>query len=165
MTLVILSVYHSYQLKKEKVKTMTLKQQLIEDMKTAMRARDMATLGAIRFFLSEIKNFEIDNGEQDDNGIIQLANKQIKQMKDAIVDYKKGERMDLVEAEEQKIKVIEKYLPAQMSDEQLKQVVAQAVAKLGAGVNMGQVIGAVKAEVGNSADGGRIAGMVKQALA
>lgn len=143
---------------------MSLKQQLMEDMKTAMRARDMQTLGAIRFFLSELKNYEIDNGEQDDAGIQKLVSKQIKQMRDAIEDYKKGDRMDLVEEEEAKIQVIAKYLPAQMSDQELKSVVEAVVADMGDGAQMGPVIGAVKAKVGNNADGGRIAGMVKEVL-
>ena len=144
---------------------MSLKDQLLADMKTAMKARDKVTLGAIRFFLSEIKNYEIDHGPQDDEGIIKLASKQIKQMKDAIQEYKKGNRDDLVEAEEQKIKVLEKYLPAQLSDEELQKIVEEAVSQAGDQANMGQVIGAVRAKVGSRADGSRIAALVKQALA
>lgn len=143
---------------------MSLKQQLTEDMKTAMKARDMKTLGSIRFFLSELKNFEIDNGEQDDAGIQKLIAKQIKQMNDAIEEYKKGDRMDLVEEEVEKIKVIEKYLPAQLSDEELRSVVEEVIAGMGDNPVMGPVIGAVKSKVGNNADGGRVAGMVKEVL-
>lgn len=143
---------------------MSLKQQLMEDMKSAMKARDMKTLGAIRFFLSELKNYEIDHGEQDDAGIEKLVSKQIKQMRDAIQDYKNGDRMDLAEEEEAKVKVIEKYLPEQMSDDELKSIVESVISQLGEGAQMGPVIGAVKAKVGNKADGGRVAGMVKEVL-
>jgi len=143
---------------------MSLKLQITEDMKQAMRDRDSQKLGAIRFLLSEIKNFEIDNGEQDDAGIQNLISKQIKQMKDAISDFQKGDRADLVEAEEQKIVVIAKYLPKQLSDEEIQLIITKVVQDMGENANMGQVIGAVKSQVGNSADGGKIASLVKQVL-
>ena len=143
---------------------MSLKLQITEDMKQAMRDRDADRLGAIRFLLSELKNFEIDNGEQNDEGIQKLISRQIKQMKDAIGDFQKGDRADLVEAEEKKIAVIAKYLPTQLSDEDLQAVITKVVAQMGANANLGQVIGAVKSQVGNSADGGRVASLVKQVM-
>ena len=96
---------------------MTLKQQLMEDMKSAMKAHDTVKLGAIRFLQAELRNVEIDHGEQDDAGIQKIVARQIKQMKDAISDYQKGDRQDLVDAEAAKITVLEAYLPQQMSDE------------------------------------------------
>lgn len=139
---------------------MTLKAQLMEDMKTAMKARDSVALGAIRFLMSEIKNYEIDNGEQDDVGIQTIIRKQIKQMKDALVEFEKAGRADIVAEETQKVAVFEKYLPAQMSDEALQALVSGIRAEHPE-YALGQVIGAVKEKAAGQADGARIATAVK----
>lgn len=142
---------------------MTLKQQLTEDMKTAMKARDMMTLDAIRFLQAEVRNIEIDHGEQDDAGIQKIVARQIKQMRDSIIEYEKGGRADLVEAEQAKIKVIEKYVPQQMSDTELKAIIEKVVAE-NPGAQMGQVIGQVMKQTAGQADGGRVSAMVRDAL-
>jgi uncharacterized protein len=142
---------------------MSLKTQLTEDMKTAMRAKDAFKLGVIRFLISDIRNFEIDNGEQDDAGVQKLVAKQVKQMKDAIAEFEKGERADLVTEEKQKIAILENYLPQQMSDEELAAIVDKVVSQAGT-TNMGQVIGLVMKEVAGQADGGRVSALVKKAL-
>lgn len=142
---------------------MTLKQQLTEDMKTAMKARDMMTLDAIRFLQAEVRNIEIDHGEQDDAGIQKIVARQIKQMRDSITEYEKGGRADLVEAEQAKIKVIEKYVPQQMSDTELKAIIEKVVAE-NPGAQMGQVIGQVMKQTAGQADGGRVSAMVRDAL-
>lgn len=144
--------------------TMSLKLQLVEDMKSAMRAREMMKLNVIRFLQAEIKNVEIDNGEQDDAGIQKIIARQIKQMKDAITDYKTGGRQDLIDEETQKITVLEAYLPQQMSDGDLEKIVGEVVAELGQG-NFGQVMGAVMKRVAGLADGNRVSAAVKAALA
>lgn len=142
---------------------MTLKAQLTEDMKNAMRAKDTVKLGVIRFLLAEIRNFEIDNGEQDDAGVQKLIAKQVKQMRDAITEFDKGGRTDLVNEEQAKIAILETYLPQQLSDEELQAIVDRVVGQA-QGANMGQVIGMVMKEVAGRADGGRVSALVKQAL-
>jgi uncharacterized protein len=142
---------------------MSLKSQLTEDMKTAMRARDMVRLNTIRFMISEIRNVEIDNGEQDDASVQKLMAKQVKQMKDAMVEFGQGGRQDLVDEETAKVKILEAYLPQQMSDEDLQAVVDRVVSSA-ADKNMGMIMGQVMKEVAGQADGGRVSAMVKQAL-
>ncbi len=143
---------------------MSLQQQLLDDMKTAMKAKDTVKLGVVRFLRSEIKNYEIDHGEQDDAGVQQIIAREVKKMKDAMADFAKAGREDLVEEEEQKVVVMESYLPAQMSDEELEKIVKEVIDSA-EDKNMGKMIGAVKAKVEGQADGGRIAGMVKKLLA
>jgi len=143
---------------------MSLSQQLVNDMKQAMKDRDSVRLGTIRFLRSEIKNFEIDNGEQDDAGVGKIVVKQVKQIRESIEEYKKADREDLVADEEAKLKVLETYLPEQMSDDELKSVVSEVLAGL-ENPQIGPVIGQVMAKVQGKADGGRVAGLVKAALA
>ncbi len=140
-----------------------LKTQLVEDMKTAMRAHDSVRLGVIRFMLSEIKNFEIDNGEQDDAGIQKIIAREIKKVKDANVEFEKGGRQDLVDQETEKIGMMEVYLPKQMSDEDLQKIVTEVVAESDK-KDFGNVMRAVMAKVQGLADGNRVSAMVKQAL-
>ncbi len=142
---------------------MSLKTQLTEDMKQAMRDRNSAKLNTIRYMMSEIKNWEIDNGEQDDAGVQQLIAKQIKQMKDAISEFEKGGRQDLVDEESGKVKFLEVYLPAQLSDDELKAIVTEVIA-VTEPKSMGPVMQAVRAKVGDRADGGRVSACVKAAL-
>jgi len=143
---------------------MSLKDQLMEDMKNAMRARDALKLGAIRFLQAEVRNVEIDNGDQDDAGVQKIVARQIKQMKDAITDYKTGDRADLIADEEAKIKVLEAYVPKQLSDAELQAIVAAVVAATPGG-NMGQLIGQVMKQVEGQADGGRVSALIKAQLA
>lgn len=140
-----------------------LKATLTEDMKNAMRAHDSVRLGVIRFILSELKNFEIDNGEQDDAGVQKVIAREIKKVKDAMIDFEKGGRMDLVEQEAEKVGMMEKYLPQQMSDEELATVVKNVVASAEK-KDFGNIMKAVMAEVQGKADGGRVTPLVKAAL-
>lgn len=142
---------------------MTIREQLTSDMKDAMRARDSVTLNTIRFLLSQIKNVEIDNGPQSDEQVQEIVRKQIKQMKDAIGDYERGGRTDLVTEENAKIAVLQKYLPQMMSHEDLVAVVEKVIAD-NPGANMGQIMGVVRAQVQGKADGGEIAAIVKEKL-
>lgn len=143
---------------------MSLKTQLTEDMKQAMRDKDRIKLDTVRFLISEIRNTEIDNGEQTDEQIINIIGKQVKQLKETIEDYKKAGSDDIVVQEEAKIAVLESYLPAQLSDTELTAIVDAVIAEMDS-PQMGQVIGAVKAKAGAQADGSRIAAIVKQHLA
>ncbi len=142
---------------------MSLKSQLTEDMKTAMKAHDSVRLNTIRFMISEIRNFEIDNGEQDDASVQKLMAKQVKQMKDAMTEFAQGGRQDLVDEEMVKVKILEAYLPQQMSDEDLQAIVDRVVSSA-TDKNMGMLMGQVMKEVAGQADGGRVSAMVKKAL-
>jgi uncharacterized protein len=140
-----------------------LKLQLVEDMKTAMRAHDTVKLGVVRYLLSEIKNFEIDNGEQDDAGVQKVIAREVKKMKDALEDFKKADRQDIVDEETVKIAVMESYLPQQMSQEELEKIVKETV-EAATDKNFGNVMKAAMAKVQGQADGGRVSALVKQFL-
>jgi hypothetical protein len=139
---------------------MSLKAQLIQEMKNAMKAGDQLRLDVIRLLRAQIKNVEIDQGELDDAGVQKIVQQQIKQWKDALLDYKKGNRSDLVEETQQKIKILKSYLPQQLSDEELKAKIQQIQEETG--LEAGPLIGKVKQAVGNQAEGSRIAQLVNQ---
>lgn len=142
---------------------MNIKTQLIEDMKIAMKAKDTVKLGVIRFLRSEIKNFEIDNGDQDDKGVEKVISSQAKKIKDALNDFRAAGRNDLVVEEEAKLVILESYLPKQMSDDELRAIVSKIVDET-EDKNMGKLIGAVVRAVDGKADGGRVSAMVKEKL-
>jgi uncharacterized protein YqeY len=140
-----------------------LKNQLVEDMKNAMRARDSLRLGVIRFVLSELKNFEIDNGEQDDAGVMKVIAREVKKVNDAIVDFEKAGREDLVNEEKSKVEIMQSYLPKQMSDEELEGIVKKVV-ESSSDKNFGAMMKAVMAQTAGQADGGRVSTMVKKVM-
>lgn len=142
---------------------MLLQQIIFEDMKQAMKARDTVILGAIRLLRSEIKNVEIDNGVQDDAGVQKIVTKIIKQWKDAIEDYKKGDRQDLINEAEATIKVLSKYLPKQMTEDQVREAVKQVLAESGQTI-LGPAIGMVMKKVMGKTDGNLVAKLVKEEL-
>jgi uncharacterized protein len=142
---------------------MSFSQQLIADMKQAMKSGDKVKLGVVRFLRSEIKNFEIDNGEQDDAGIEKIIAKQVKQVKESISEYQKAGRDDLVAEEEPKLKILEGYLPEQLSDEEIQVIVDEVLDGMD-NPEMGPVIGQVMGKVQGKADGGRVSALVRQAL-
>lgn len=141
---------------------MSLQTQLIEDMKQAMKSGDRTRLDAIRFLRSEIKNYEIDHGEQDDSGVLTIVARQIKQINESIEGYEKGGRTDLVAEERAKQAVLEGYMPEQLSDDQLKTIVNEVLAQ-NPGAQMGPVIGQVMSRVKGKADGGRVSALVRAA--
>lgn len=142
---------------------MPITTQLTDDMKSAMKAHDTITLSAVRYVLSVIKNYEIDHGPQNDESLQKIIATQLKQMREACQEFEKGNRADLVQEEQAKIKVLEKYVPKQLSDDELTQVV-QTVLAATSDRSMGTLIGAVKQQVAGQADGARIAAAVKAAL-
>lgn len=142
---------------------MSLKDQLMEDMKNAMRARDSVRLDVIRFLRSEIKNIEIDHGDQDDAGVLKIVARQIKSMKDANIEFEKAGRNDLADDNKVKIAILETYMPAQMPDEELEAVV-KAVIESSPDKNLGKLIGQVVAKTAGTADGGRVSQMVRKLL-
>jgi uncharacterized protein YqeY len=143
---------------------MSLKDQLVEDMKTAMKAKDTVKLGVIRVLRSEIRNFEIDNGEQDDAGVMKVLQRQVKQIKESIEEYSKAGRDDLVSEEEAKLAVVEAYLPEQMSDEEVIAIIDEVLAAAEDTSSVGPLIGQVMAKVNGLADGKRVSALVMQQL-
>lgn len=141
---------------------MTIKEQLLNDMKEAMRAHDSNRLGVIRFLMSEIKNHEIDGGATDDTTLQKVIASQVKKSKDAVADFLTAQRQDLVDDENAKISVMEAYLPAQLSDEKLEKIVKEIISAVGENKNPGQLIGAVVKQVAGQADGARISAMIKK---
>ena len=143
---------------------MSLKDTLMSQMKEAMKAHDADTLGTLRLILSELKNFEIDNGAQDDAGVQKIIARMIKQWKDAMNDYQKGGRQDLVDEAQIKLNVLEKFLPAQMSEEEVRAIVQEVVSSMPQG-EPGPVTGMVMKKVAGKADGSLVSRLVRELLA
>lgn len=142
---------------------MTLKETITSQMKDAMRAKDSETLGTLRLILSELKNFEIDNGEQDDAGVVKIISKMVKQWKDAINDYRAGDRQDLIDEAQLKLDVLEKFLPEQMNEDELRKIVEEVVNSL-PDAKPGPVTGMVMKKVAGKADGGMVSKLVRELL-
>ncbi|MEY2797357.1 MAG: hypothetical protein RLZZ119_838 [Pseudomonadota bacterium] len=147
---------------------MTLKEQITEDMKSAMRAKEAERLGAIRLLLAAIKQREVDERiTVDDAGIIAIIEKLIKQRKDSIEQFQKAGRTDLVDQESKELAILQAYMPAQLSAAEVQSAIQKVIADLGASgpQDMGKVIGALKAQLAGKADMGMVSGLVKAALA
>ena len=147
---------------------MTLKERITEDMKTAMRAKDGARLGAIRFLQAAIKQKEVDERVQaDDAVVLAIIEKLIKQRKDSIQQFQQAARSDLVEKEQAELALLQSYLPQQMSDTELDQAIAAAIAESGASgpQGMGKVMAVLKPRITGRADIGKASALVKKRLA
>ena len=147
---------------------MSLKEQITEDMKAAMRAKDMERLGTIRLLTAAMKQKEVDERvELDDAMVVAIVDKLIKQRKDSIDAFTKADRMDLADKEAAELTVLQAYLPARLSAEEVAAEVKAIVAELGAKGpgDMGKVMGAVKAKLAGKADMGQVSAAVKAALA
>ena len=147
---------------------MSLKDQVTEDMKTAMRAKDSERLGTIRLLLAAAKQKEVDERVVvDDVMMIAIVDKLIKQRKDSVAAFTLAERMDLADKEAAEIKVLEAYLPQRLSADEVLAEVRAIVAELGASGpgDMGKVMGAVKIRLAGKAEMGQVSAAVKTALA
>jgi uncharacterized protein YqeY len=147
---------------------MTLKDQITEDMKTAMRAKDSERLGTIRLLLAACKQKEVDERVVlDDVAVVAIVDKLIKQRKDSIEAFQKAARTDLADKEAAEMKVLQAYLPARLSAEEVSAAVKAIVVELGATGpgDMGKVMSAVKAQLAGKADMGQVSAAVKAALA
>lgn len=140
-----------------------IKDQLREDMKVAMKAGDKVKLEVIRFLLSEIRNVEIDKGEQTDEQIQSLIRKQIKQMQESNEQYRIAGREDLILDNEAKIAVLSLYIPSMLTATELTAVVAEVISA-NPGQTMGPLIGLVREETTGRAEGGAIATEVRKQL-
>ena len=146
---------------------MSLKAQISEDMKTAMRAKDSARLGTIRLLLSAMKQREVDGRiELSDADVITVIEKMLKQRRDSIAAYDSANRADLADIEKAEVAVLQTYMPAQLSDEAINQIINQVIADTGAqgAKDMGKVVGLVKPLVAGVADMGKVSGMIKARL-
>ncbi|MBL6691849.1 MAG: GatB/YqeY domain-containing protein [Pseudomonadales bacterium] len=142
-------------------------QQVSAEVKTAMKARDKDRLAALRLIMSEFKRVEVDERvELDDERILQILDKMTKQRKDSHQQYADAGRDDLADKEAMEIAIIAEFLPAQLSDDELSQIVEAAVAEVGASTmqDMGKVMGIVKPQVQGRADMGAVSGLVKAKL-
>ncbi len=147
---------------------MSLKDQITDDMKTAMRARDTERLGTIRLLQAAMKQKEVDERVTlDDAAVITIVDKLIKQRKDSVAAFTQAARQDLADKESFEITVLQAYLPARLSADEVQAAVAAIVAELGAAGpgDMGKVMAAVKTRLAGKADMGQVSAAVKAALA
>ena len=147
---------------------MSLKDQITEDIKTAMRAKDSERLGTIRLLMASMKQKEVDERiELDDAAIVAIVDKLIKQRKDSVTAFTQAGRMDLADKETAELAVLETYLPQRMGAEEITAAVQAIVTSLGAKGpgDMGKVMGAVKTQLAGKADMGLVSAAVKAALA
>ncbi|QLQ03735.1 MAG: GatB/YqeY domain-containing protein [Thiobacillus sp.] len=147
---------------------MSLKARITDDMKTAIRAKEMARLGTIRLLLAAIKQREVDERiELDDAAVSSIVEKLIKQRKDSISQFQVAGRDDLVAAEQAELVVLQAYLPEQLSAAEVEAAVATAIAESGASSakDMGKVMGLLKPRLAGRADMGQVSALIKVRLA
>ncbi len=146
---------------------MTIKEQIMADMKAAMKAHDAGRLGAIRLLMAAIKQKEVDERIQcGDADIISIIAKLVKQRHDSIEQYKAANRQDLADKEQAEIEVLSTYLPKPFSEEEIAAIIDEAIASIGAHgmAAMGKVMGAVKPKLTGRADMGKVSALIKQKL-
>ena len=147
---------------------MTLKEQLMADFKEAMKAHDEVRKNTISFARAAIKQVEVDTREDlDDQAVIAILSKQVKMRKDALADFEKAGRADLAESYKAEIEVLEAYLPEQLSEEKILEVVKEVAASMGiegGKENMGKLMGPCMGKLKGLADGGVVRKVVQEFL-
>ncbi|MBB6217930.1 hypothetical protein HNQ80_004066 [Anaerosolibacter carboniphilus] len=146
---------------------MSLKEKLMDDLKIAMKEKDQLRKSVITMIRASIKQYEVDKrAELDDEGILDIMTKQVKQKRDAIEEFAKGNRQDLVDEAKAEIDVLMEYLPQQLTEEEMKQIVSEVVREVGATTakDMGKVMSALMPRVKGRADGKILNQVVKQFL-
>lgn len=147
---------------------MSLKDRLMDDFKEAMKSKDEIRKNTVNLARAAIKQYEVDNREElDDQGIINILNKQVKMRKDALSDFEKAGRTDLLEAYNKEIEILMEYLPKQLTVEEITEIVKSTAAELGiegGKQNMGKLIGAVMPKVKGLADGGEVRKIIENIL-
>jgi len=146
---------------------MNLKERLSEDLKTSLKSGDKLKVSVIRLLLSQIRNAEIKKLKAlDDDGIIEVVYSAIKQRKESIEEYKKGNRPDLFEKEEAEQKILQTYLPPQLNEDEIRALVEEAVRQTGASEarDLGKVMGAMMPKVKGRADGKTVNQLVREKL-
>ena len=146
---------------------MNLKKKINDDLKDSMKSGDKTTRGVLRLINSDIKNMEIEKGgEAGDKEVVEIIKKSVKRRKDSIEQYEKGNRIDLVDREKEELNMLEKYMPEQMSEEEIRKIVASVIKKTGATntSEFGKVIGAVMKKTDGNVDGNLVSKIVKGEL-
>jgi uncharacterized protein YqeY len=146
---------------------MSLKGQITEDMKSAMKAGEKDRLKVVRLILAAIKQVEVDKRiELDDAAVLSVLDKMVKQRRDSVEQFQKGNRNDLADIELAEIAVLEQYLPEQLSDAELDAMIDAAIASTGAESirDMGKVMGQIKGQAAGAADMGAVGAKVKARL-
>ncbi|MGA0449296.1 MAG: GatB/YqeY domain-containing protein [Methylophilaceae bacterium] len=146
---------------------MSIRQTISDDMKTFMRAKDSARLGAIRLLQAAIKQKEVDDRiELNDDQIFSVIQKMLKQRKDSIEAYQKASRQDLIDQEQLEIEVLSKYMPEPLSEEEINQYIEEAIVTTAASdmKDMGKVVGILKSKVAGRADMAEVSKLVRQKL-
>ncbi len=144
---------------------MSLKEQIVEDMKNAMRAKDSAKLGTIRMLTAAMKQKEVDERKElTDTDILGIIEKMIKQRRDSISQFEAGGRQDLADKEKAELDVLSCYMPAALSIEEIEKEVLAAVENAAGPQDMGKVMSALKSKLAGRADMSVVSGMVKKAL-
>jgi len=146
---------------------MSLKAQIQEDVKTAMKAKEAARLSTLRMLTAAMKQKEVDERiELDDAAVLAIVEKLIKQRKDSIEQFGKASRQDLVDAETAELAVLTAYLPAQLSEAEVLAAIEAAIASTGAAgpKDMGKLMGVLKPQLAGKADMGKVSALVKQRL-
>ncbi|EEO28144.1 GatB/YqeY domain-containing protein [Oxalobacter paraformigenes] len=144
---------------------MSLKEQIVNDMKSAMRAKDAKRLGTIRMLTAAMKQKEVDERiELNDQQILAIVEKMIKQRKDSIAQFEAGGRPDLADNEKAEVEVLLAYMPAALPMEEVEKAVADAVREAAGPQDMGKVMGVLKARLAGRADMSAVSALVKKAL-
>lgn len=146
---------------------MTLKERINEDMKSAMRAKETAKLGAIRLLLAAMKQKEVDERViLDDDAVVAIIDKMLKQRRDSVAQYEAANRADLADAEKFEMTVLSAYMPAALSEEEIAAAIAKAVSDSGAAgpADMGKVMGLLKPLLAGRADMSQVSKLVKAKL-
>ena len=147
---------------------MTLKERLMNDFKDAMKSKDEVKKNTVNLVRAAIKQVEVDTRtELTDDDILPIIAKQVKMRRDALADFEKGGRTDLMDAYKKEIEILEIYLPAQLSEEEIRKVVEEVAAQLGiegGKQNMGKLMGPVMGKVKGQADGGAVKKVVMEFL-
>ena len=146
---------------------MNLKEQIENDLKSSMKSGDNIVRGVLRMLSSDLKNVEINERKKvSDEKIIEIIKKNIKSRKDSIEQYTKGNREDLADQEKKELKILEEYMPEQMSEDEVRKIVLDIISKSEAvsASDFGRVMGVVMKEIGNKADGNVVGGILREEL-
>jgi hypothetical protein len=145
----------------------TLKSRITEDMKSALKAGEQMRLHTVRLALSEIKRYEADKGvEPDEATALGILDKMVKQRRDSESQFRAGNRPDLADKEAEEIKILQGYMPQQLTEAEVGALIAQGIAETGAagGKDMGKLMAWLKPKVAGKADMGKLSGLVKSKL-
>ncbi len=147
---------------------MTIKEQLTNDFKEAMKSKDEIAKNTVNLARAAIKQYEVDNREElDEAGVINILTKQVKMRKDALADFEKAGRTDLMDSYNKEIEVLMKYLPKQLTHEEILKIVQETASLLtieSGKQNLGKLIGAVMPKVKGLADGGEVKKIIEEFL-